>query len=150
MGKEKLLQGMLILERVSIEYSLRSYRGYSFYGRQHYGRRDSRYHRRRPETKLKGVRVSLPPTLKVRHCAEQKQQCNVFLQDNLLDAEPFDQLLLPETKDTGKILLRKPLTPPQKCLEVTSLEEADLASGAPRWMDGVKEVARMKLRQMKE
>ena len=94
--------------------------------------------------------MSLPPTLKVRHCAEQKQQCNVFLQGNLLGSEPFDQLLLPETKDTGKVWLSKPLTSPQKCLEVTSLEEADLASGAPRWMDGVKEVARTKHRQMKE
>jgi len=41
--------------------------------------------------------LSHPPTLKICHFAEQKRQYNVFLQDNVLDLGPIDQLLLLKT-----------------------------------------------------
>ena len=46
--------------------------------------------------------VSSPPPLKMCHFAGKKQQCNVFLQGNLLDPGLFDQLMLLE-KGCGEV-----------------------------------------------
>ena len=57
------------------------------------------------------------------HFAGQKRQYNVFLQDNLLGAGPFDQLRLPKkqkNKRAQKIFAGQTLTPLQKYIEVRS------------------------------
>ena len=59
---------------------------------------------------LWGYGASQPPTLKICDSAEQKQQYNVVLHGNLLDPEPFDQiLLLKKRKKSQKIFAEQNL-----------------------------------------
>ena len=73
-------------------------------------------------TKLNGVyrRVSHSPssTLKICHFAGHKRQYSVFLQSNLLNPGPFDQLLLLKTRIANKIFAGQTSDTPQNILKV--------------------------------